>query len=250
MSINIDDNQPDALITIYDNTDGRYCSICYELKTNEQNNIFEIILPCGHSFCNICINNWRNTMANNSRSGVLIITCPMCRAPDTTLLNPNEIRRQYGGDENLPPQIRRVVVSQAEYFERKRRDKMFMNFIKISYFTLGNVCLYKCITADDCADADADADVDAGADVDADACIENGDTHYVTELDVSDDILMDDVIEVDYMTDVVAHSQEIDRPGLDHHGLDHHGLDHHVHMGLVEHINSFVGHMLDNIIHC
>ena len=245
MSINIDDNQPDALITIYDNTDNRYCSICYELKTNEQNNIFEIILPCGHSFCNICINNWRNTMANNSRSGVLIITCPMCRAPDTTLLNPNEIRRQYGGDENLPPQIRRVVVSQAEYFERERRDKMFMKFIKISYFTLGNVCLYKCITADDCADADADADVDAGADVDADACIENGDTHYVTELDVSDDILMDDVIEVDYMTDVVAHSQEIDRPGLDHHGLDH-----HVHMGLVEHINSFVGHMLDNIIHC
>ena len=246
MSINTDDNQPDALITIYDNTDNRYCSICYELKTNEQNNIFEIILPCGHSFCNICINNWRNTMANNSRNDVLIITCPMCRAPDTTLLNPNEIRRQYGGDENLPPQIRRVVVSQAEYFERERRDKMFMKFIKISYFIVGNVCLYQYITADDCADADADAD----ADVDADACIENGDTHYVTELDVSDDILMDDVIEVDYMTDVVAHSQEIDHSGLDHHGLDHHGLDHHVHMGLVEHINSFVGHMLDNIIHC
>ena len=242
MSINIDDNQPGALITIYDNTDGRYCSICYELKTNEQNNIFEIILPCGHSFCNICINNWRNTMANNSRSGVLIITCPMCRAPDTTLLNPNEIRRQYGGDENLPPQIRRVVVSQEEYFERKRRDKMFMNFIKISYFIVGNVCLYQCITADDCADVDAD--------VVADACIENGDTHYVTELNVSDDILMDDVIEVDYMTDVVAHSHEIDHPSLDHPGLDHPGLDHHVHMGLVEHINSFVGHMIDNIIHC
>ena len=93
--------------------------------------------------------------------------------------------------------------------------------------------------------ADADADAAADADVDADACIENGDTHYVTELDVSDDILMDDVIDVDYMTDVVAHSHEIDNSGLDHPNSDH-----HVHLGLVEHINSYVGHMIDNLIHC
>ena len=88
MSVNSDDNQPNALITIYDNTDDKYCSICYELKTNEQTNIFEVRLPCGHSFCNICINSWRNTLVNNTRGNNLNITCPMCREPDTKMLNP------------------------------------------------------------------------------------------------------------------------------------------------------------------
>ena len=131
------------------------CSICYELF------IDAITLNCSHTFCKLCIVNWRTSKNLNKK------LCPMCR---TIIKN---YKREIIADKQIKELMEKCSVEKFEQrknmiMERRNKYKTYRNklrqlkikkdFISITYLMLHVAELIEIYNESDSDEASSDND--------------------------------------------------------------------------------------------